>query len=1134
MDMDFSYGSSHYSTPMSVLVNYFGFSSNIGMANKDAYADSIWPEMLRGELDLGRPIIYRGGGSGGNHIFICDGYNESNMFHFNMGHGGYDDGYYLLLAITGVTQSGNTFNYSSEQLAVLGITPDSTSCIIIPQKWGTSQYIVSDTINVYKQRTLLSQNGYTFTAWGNDGNRHVMVFVPDDITKQLKIELLNSNVSRVRVYDGMNFDSIMDGYGDSPNVITMHPSDYPMYSKRHALILTDTSEMYAYNYAFRITVDNGCRKVSGLGYSIVDDTVSLSWTENGNASQWYIEYGLAGFIHGEGTVVVVDTTTWSIEGLVDNQQYDFYVRPLCVDSTFDEWEHISVLVPPQILPYWKDAVTCQPEGFQIGNDGNVYIYSNEGLAWLISVCNGYNGASSLGYTVNSINLMADVDMSGYYWTPIELHKHFYGNKYVISGLTINDSSLYAGFLKSVYSSSSVRNVVFSDCNVYNHHAYGYTGCIAGTSSGEIINCGVSGRITSIANNTGGMVGRNSGNMENCYSVADVIGKQYVGGTIGSGQYSQSSIINCYSAGNVTSNNPYIYSSPYAGVFIGAANENNNTDYLAYWLQRDTSEMGCGNNVSGFSPFELNEEIDTVITITDDLGNVLGYQTIYDTVWSLVSPTTIAGQSVSTLVDALNAWVDSNNTNGEYRRWTNDVDNVNNGFPVFDVTRYQVSLLCDSSMGTVVGGSNCAEGTDVTISATANNCYHFVQWSDGNTNSTRIITASQNITLTALFVHDAPSVGSVYVTECDQYVWKDSSYSTSGVYTFDTLTSLGCDSIANLVLTINYSNLSGNESITACNSFTWNGTTYNSSGTYIYSTTTIMGCDSMATLNLVIGNVITVNDTVSSCDSYQWNGTTYNNSGTYAYSTTSVGGCDSIVILYLTINHSDTIGRDTVSSCDSYTWQDSMFYESGIYQYNSLTTTGCDSIVTLHLTINHAVNNSTTEVTCDSIVWEDETYTLGGTYLHTSVDANGCTQTDTLYLTLNHSTSSHLELVLASSAVPYDYNGVVITESGEYTIPMTNVYGCDSIIHLSVVVDNVGIESVGESDEIIVYPNPASSLISIVPQHVIDCVEIYDAIGRLVATEKGSYIINISNLPNGAYTMRIILPNTQYIKKIIKQ
>ncbi|MEI2709834.1 MAG: hypothetical protein V9E96_12630 [Chitinophagaceae bacterium] len=77
------------------------------------------------------------------------------------------------------------------------------------------------------------------------------------------------------------------------------------------------------------------------------------------------------------------------------------------------------------------------------------------------------------------------------------------------------------------------------------------------------------------------------------------------------------------------------------------------------------------------------------------------------------------------------------------------------------------------------------------------------------------------------------------------------------------------------------------SVSNCVNYTWNGTTYTSSGAYTYSTINAAGCDSVATLNLVIKQPSTSTTSVSSCVSYTWNGTTYTSSGSYTYSTTNV-------------------------------------------------------------------------------------------------------------------------------------------------------------------------------------------------------------------------------------------------------
>lgn len=56
-------------------------------------------------------------------------------------------------------------------------------------------------------------------------------------------------------------------------------------------------------------------------------------------------------------------------------------------------------------------------------------------------------------------------------------------------------------------------------------------------------------------------------------------------------------------------------------------------------------------------------------------------------------------------------------------------------------------------GTVSGGGTYAYNTKVTIKATANSGYHFVKWSDGNTNAIREVTVTGDATYTATFAQD---------------------------------------------------------------------------------------------------------------------------------------------------------------------------------------------------------------------------------------------------------------------------------------------------------------------------------------------------------------------------------------------
>lgn len=109
------------------LKNYFLYKSTLRGYNKSSYSDTNWKNMLKADLDAGRPIVYSGRGSEGGHCFVCDGYDSNNKFHFNWGWSGYYDGFFALTNLnpgTGGTGSGSG-TYTNNQGAILGIEPNS-------------------------------------------------------------------------------------------------------------------------------------------------------------------------------------------------------------------------------------------------------------------------------------------------------------------------------------------------------------------------------------------------------------------------------------------------------------------------------------------------------------------------------------------------------------------------------------------------------------------------------------------------------------------------------------------------------------------------------------------------------------------------------------------------------------------------------------------------------------------------------------------------------------------------------------------------------------------------------------------------------------------------------------------------
>ncbi len=127
VDMGYSPGGSGaFSQSVSdALERYFRYDGGMmHIEYKDWYMNAEWDNMLRENLDMGMPLYYSASGPDGGHAFVCDGYDDSNMFHFNWGWQGLDNGYY---AITGFYLSH--YSFPDGHAAVFGIYPNDEYCL---------------------------------------------------------------------------------------------------------------------------------------------------------------------------------------------------------------------------------------------------------------------------------------------------------------------------------------------------------------------------------------------------------------------------------------------------------------------------------------------------------------------------------------------------------------------------------------------------------------------------------------------------------------------------------------------------------------------------------------------------------------------------------------------------------------------------------------------------------------------------------------------------------------------------------------------------------------------------------------------------------------------------------------------
>ena len=220
---------------------------------------------------------------------------------------------------------------------------------------------------------------------------------------------------------------VMDNYYDlstfhpldtfTNNTITYKPfiSMLDQYTGTGSYIALMAPRTIANNYGY---VDNivvseipTCPKPMYLSVAgSTSHSVTLTWTEVGDALEWEVEYGPTGFALGTGTRVPTQTTTTTISGLSPSLYYTFYVRSICGYGDTSVYckkvEHAMSCGPISSFPYVQNFDAFSGAS-QSSNNNNLsqfcWKYINNGTSYkgcplaLSSAANARSGSNALYY-----------------------------------------------------------------------------------------------------------------------------------------------------------------------------------------------------------------------------------------------------------------------------------------------------------------------------------------------------------------------------------------------------------------------------------------------------------------------------------------------------------------------------------------------------------------------------------------------------------------------------------------------------------------------------------------------------------------------------------------------------------------
>jgi len=869
----------------------------------------------------------------------------------------------------------------------------------------------------------------------------------------------------------------------------------------------DASDIKFFMDNFRVRPIPSCPEPMGLTASFVTDaTVDLSWTENGSAIEWSVEYGAPGFTPGTGTVVSVagGIPSSTITGLTAQTAYDFVVRAVCGPADSSDYSFsvsLTTLCAPVAAPMLEDYEAVAVGAF--GDLGNCWTTTpTTGFRWESENSTGAN-ENSTGTGPFTDHTLAPASGGIYMYTESS------------SGI-IGDSA----FLNSPL----VDLTALANPNIsFWYHMYGAT-------MGDLV--------LQINDGSGWA------------SIATISGPQQTAGGDVWREFST----------NITS---------YTGIvtfrFVGFKGSSFTSDMSiddVSLQEAPANEIGV-TEVS--SPVSGCGEVATPITITvENFGvNTLYYVPVvveitgdFAGIYTLVVDSLPALATTVVTLDSLNTIAGGSIDVTAFTNLAND-ENTNN-----DTT--EVSLTFGAvPMAPVVANVDACEGSDVALTATTTG---ILSWYESDTSAspffqgdTLMFTAMSD---TSFYVGQQETFSGTFTLDMfDSFGdgWNGASLGVqvNGVGVVNSPFSLTTGGAGQETFTAAHGDIL---TLTFFTGFYDNEISYTISdpnGNVIFED----GFAAQVTLGVVYNDDIfaagcpselamvsvTVNPTyldtvvMTACDSMMIAGVNQTIDGFYVDSLTSVSGCDSIVVYDLTINASN---EESVSAtiCDAatFTLPDGLVVNTaGIYSTTLSNAAGCDSIVKTELTVvaSYSVSQNVQICADDSLVVGTNAYNATGTYTDILTSVGGCDSTVTTNLVVYPAVNVTLggvstvcdnaaliDLTLEPDSGVLTGPGVTGTSfdasaagvgSHVLVYAFTGPNGCAVSASLNVeVVVCTGIDNIEGIETISIYPNPYVSALNILFTDAISGelnIKLFDVTGSVLMTQKVNTTVGVNNI-----------------------
>ena len=161
-----------------------------------------------------------------------------------------------------------------------------------------------------------------------------------------------------------------------------------------------------------------------------ESSVDVKWTQGYLESSWEIEYGVEGFSHGSGTVLLIEQNSHTITDLIKDTAYDIYVRSICTESEQSEWVQLNsftTLCSEEVSSVIEDFESYNSK-FKISNEDCLLQDAQTSAVWYIgsgaTPSNGTGPESGAGGSGYYAYLEANSNVDTNNGATADLHMNF--------------------------------------------------------------------------------------------------------------------------------------------------------------------------------------------------------------------------------------------------------------------------------------------------------------------------------------------------------------------------------------------------------------------------------------------------------------------------------------------------------------------------------------------------------------------------------------------------------------------------------------------------------------------------------------------------------------------------------------